>query len=193
MKKFNVIGTTGTGKSTFSSRLAKQIRCPHIQMDQLFWKENWQESHDDEFFPKVQQAVSGSAWVLDGNYSRTSRIKWDNVDAIIWLDYSYYRTLIQLLNRTVKRIASKQELWPETGNVETFRKSFLSRDSILMWFFKTYKKNKQRYSELMESPELRHVKFVRLRSPQEASQFIESVRLGKKPSAIGDTKPSAYR
>lgn len=179
MKKFNVIGTTGSGKSTFSRRLAEQIKCPYIQMDQLFWKENWQESDDDEFFPEVKKAVSGSAWVLDGNYSRTNAIKWHNVDAIIWLDYSYPRTLLQLFNRTLNRISSKEELWPGTGNVETFRKSFMSRESILLWFFKNYKKNKSRYSKLMKSSELKDVQLIHLRSPQEASHFIENVHKGR--------------
>ena len=179
MKKFNVIGTTGSGKSTFSRRLAQQIKCPHIQMDQLFWKENWQESHDDEFFPKVKQAVSGSAWVLDGNYSRTNDIKWNNVDAIIWLDYSYPRTFAQLFQRTVKRISSKQELWKDTGNVETFQKSFMSKQSILLWFLKSYSMNKQRYARLMESTDLRGVQFIRLRNPQEANHFIANVHKGR--------------
>jgi adenylate kinase family enzyme len=75
MKKINVIGTTGSGKSTFSKALANRIDCPYIQMDQLFWKPNWVEPSDDEFIPKVKSAVSGASWVLDGNYSRTNDIK----------------------------------------------------------------------------------------------------------------------
>lgn len=179
MKKINVIGTTGSGKTTFSKRLAKRINCPHIQMDQLFWKPNWGESSNEEFIPEIQKAISGSAWVLDGNYSRTNDIKWRRADIIIWIDYSYSRTLLQLLNRSVIRIISREELWPDTGNVETFGKTFLSKRSILLWFFKNYKRNKKRYSELMESPDLEHVEFIRLQSPQQARQFIDSVKSGR--------------
>lgn len=176
MKKINVIGTTGSGKTTFSKRLANKMNSPHIQLDQLFWKPDWVESTDDEFIPQVKRAISGSTWVLDGNYSRTNLIKWSNVDVIIWIDYSYPRTLLQLFNRTIGRIVSKEELWPETGNVESFEKSFLSKQSIFVWFFKNYKRNKVRYSELMESSEIKHVEFIRLRTPKEANQFIENLR-----------------
>ena len=175
MKKINVIGTTGSGKSTFSKALANRIDCPYIQMDQLFWKPNWVEPSDDEFIPKVKSAVSGASWVLDGNYSRTNDIKWENADTIIWVDFSYFRTLFQLFKRTVMRIVSRQELWENTGNKESLGKSFMSKKSIFVWFFKNYKNNKSRYSELMNSPRVKHVQFIRLRSPKEVEQFIDAI------------------
>lgn len=175
MKKINVIGTTGSGKSTFSMRLANKINCAYIQMDELFWKTSWEESLDEEFFDRVKEAISGNFWVLDGNYSRTNDIKWAKADTIIWVDFSYGRTLYQLLKRTIMRVYSKKELWPETGNTESFKKSFMSKKSILLWFFKNYKKNKRRYSELMKSPSIKHIKFIRLRSPREINKYINSI------------------
>lgn len=176
MRKINVIGTTGSGKSTFSKRLAGEIGCPYIQMDQLFWKANWIESTDDEFFPKVEEAVSGDTWVLDGNFGRTNHIKWQHADTIIWIDYSYTRTLFQLLMRTVTRAFSKQELWEGTGNKESFVKSFTSKKSILVWFFKNFKKNKQRYSALMTSPTVKHIEFIRLTSPKQVDAFLKGMK-----------------
>ena len=177
MKKINVIGTTGSGKSTFSKCLADKIGCQYIQMDQLFWKPNWTESTDDEFIPKLKSAVSGDSWVLDGNYSRTNEIKWENADTIIWLDLSYFRTLFQLFKRTVKRNVSKQELWVGTGNKESFGRSFMSKKSIFIWFFKGYKNNKLRYSKLMGSPSVKHVRFIRLRNPKEVNRFIAGLNV----------------
>lgn len=174
MKRINVIGTTGSGKSTFAKRLAERLGYPCIQMDQLFWKSDWVECSDEEFIPKVESAVSGELWVLDGNYSRTNEIKWKSADTIIWLDYSYPRTFFQLLRRTVGRSLTKEELWPGTGNKESFGKAFMSKDSIFIWFFRCYKLNKIRYVALHSLPEYRHIQFVRLRSPKEAKIFLES-------------------
>lgn len=175
MKKINVIGTTGSGKSTFSKRLADRLGYPCIHMDQLFWKPNWVESSDQEFIPKVESVVSGDYWVLDGNYSRTNNIKWQHADTIIWLDYSYFRTFLQLLKRTIVRVVTKEELWPGTGNKESFRKAFVSKDSIFIWFFRCYKRNKITYAALPGSLECSHIKFIRLQSPKEAEAFISSV------------------
>jgi adenylate kinase family enzyme len=177
MKKVNVIGTTGSGKSSFSKRLANVMDAQYIHMDQLFWKPDWVESTDVEFFPKLEQALSQSSWVLDGNYSRTNPIKWAHADTIIWIDYAYSRTFFQLLKRTIVRATSKRELWVGTGNKESLVKSFMSKKSILLWFFKNYRKNKTRYSELMRSPTLQNVSFIRLQSPKQVNQFLKSLNV----------------
>lgn len=174
MKRINVIGTTGSGKTTFARNLAEQLGYPCVHMDELFWRANWTESPDDEFFPRVADALSGNTWVLDGNYSRTSAIKWERVDTIIWLDFGFFRTLTQLVWRTIARACSRQELWPGTGNTESFSKSFLSRESIIVWFFRSYWKNRSRYSSLMQSEQLEHVRMYRLRSRNEAREFVRN-------------------
>ena len=48
----------------------------YIEMDELFWKPNWEESNNSEFFTKIEVAISNNGWVLDGNYSRASSLKW---------------------------------------------------------------------------------------------------------------------
>ena len=50
--RINVIGTSGSGKSTFSKRIANKLNIPYIELDALFWNANWIESTDEEFFPK---------------------------------------------------------------------------------------------------------------------------------------------
>lgn len=173
MDRINVIGTTGSGKSTFSRRLAGRLSYPCVHMGQLFWKPNWVESTDEEFLPRVEAVVSGECWVLDGNYSRTNDIKWRRADTIIWLDYSYSRTFLQLLMLTVTRAVTKEELWPGTGNRESFTRSFASKDSVFIWLFRYYKRNRIRYVELGGSLRNSHIMFVRLRNRKEAKAFIE--------------------
>ncbi len=50
MKFINVVGTSASGKTTFARQLAKKLGLIHIEMDDLFWLDNWQETPDDEFF-----------------------------------------------------------------------------------------------------------------------------------------------
>ncbi|AUL95713.1 adenylate kinase [Vibrio vulnificus] len=68
-------------------------------MDAIFWKPNWQESSDEEFFANLADRLSAEHWVLDGNYNRTAEIKWNRVDSIVWVDYSFVRTLFQAVKR----------------------------------------------------------------------------------------------
>ena len=61
-KNINVVGTSASGKSTFSKALAAKLNVKYIEMDELFWKPNWQESNNSEFLPKVQAASTDTAF-----------------------------------------------------------------------------------------------------------------------------------
>lgn len=171
--KINVIGTTASGKSTFGKELAAKIDVPFIEMDAVFWGANWHEPTDSEFFRDLESAMASPSWVLDGNYTRATPIKWKNVDTVIWLDYSFPRTMLQSLSRAIKRASLKTELWPNTGNYETFSRMF-SKDSIVLWCLKNYAKNRKRYKKVLSNPDYSHIQFVHLRTPREAREFILS-------------------
>lgn len=186
MKKINVVGTSGSGKSTFSRLLAARLHYPHIEMDALFWQPNWTESTDERFFAILAEQLACPHWVLDGNYHRTLAIKWAEVDTVIWLDYSLARTCYQAIKRAFSRSMSGRELWPGTGNVETFSKSFFSRSSVINWTLKTHGSNRQRYVEMMHAREFEHIRFIHLRTPRAARAFLDN------PGSIhqrGEPKP----
>lgn len=173
--RINIIGTSGSGKSTLGKRLARQLNVPYIDMDTLYWRPNWQGTPDEELYAKLEQLLQQSGWVLDGNYNRSRDIKWRNVDLIIWIDYGFWRTLRQAVLRAIKRARHKQELWSGTGNCESFRRSFLSRESIILWTIKTWRSNRERYARDMADPRYQHLRFVRLTSPQQADEFLATL------------------
>ncbi len=114
--RVNIIGTSGSGKSTLARRLSDKLAIPYVEMDALFWLKDWQERTDADFFQRLENALGPENWVLDGNYNRTRDIKWRNVDVVIWVDYSFSRTLFQAVRRAFLRAWRKEELWSGTGN-----------------------------------------------------------------------------
>lgn len=187
MERINVIGTSGSGKSTLSKQLAAQLEYPYHEIDALFWKPNWTQTPDSELLDKIADITHQPYWVLDGNYSRTEPVKWQHVDTIIWVDYSFPRTFYQALKRALSRWLSGKELWPGTGNKETLGNLLLSKDSILLWTLRNYAKNRRRYSALMQSPDYPHIRFVRLRSPAETQAFLNAVQ----PDQHADNKDAS--
>lgn len=131
---------------------------------------------DAVFFEKLQKALQGEDWVLDGNYSRTVPIKWEKIDLVIWLDYSFPRTLFQAVCRAARRAWSKDELWEGTGNRESFRKSFFSRESIIWWTITSHKKVRQRYERSLKEPKFSHIRFVRLKNHAEAEILLRDLK-----------------
>ena len=169
--RINVVGTTGSGKTTMARAIADRLDLHCIELDALFWKPNWGHTPDDEFLPIVDEATRGDRWVLDGNYSRTRPIVWPRADTIVWLDYSFPRVFGRLLWRTIRRSITKEELW--IGCRERFRISFFSRESILIWCLKTYWRRRRNYPVLFSQPEHKHLRLIHLRSPRAARTWID--------------------
>lgn len=175
MKKINIIGTSGSGKSTFAKRLAKRLELPYIEIDAIFWGKNWYWPPDEAFFTRLEKTLDREAWVLDGNYTRTTAIKWEAVDTVIWIDFSFPRTLYQVISRSIRNLITKKELWPGTGNRQTIQR-FFSKDSIVLSTIKVYRKNRRKYLKMMNSSEYAHIEFVQLRNLKECSQFLSQVQ-----------------
>lgn len=175
MKKINIIGTSGSGKSTFAKRLAKRLELPYIEIDAIFWGKNWYWPPDEEFFTRLEKTLDRETWVLDGNYTRTTAIKWEAVDTVIWIDFSFPRTLYQVISRSIRNLITKKELWPGTGNRQTIQR-FFSKDSIVLSTIKVYRKNRRKYLKMMNSSEYAHIEFVQLRNLKECSQFLSQVQ-----------------
>lgn len=172
--RFNVIGCSGCGKSTFSRNLSTRIQAKYVELDALYWGPNWSESTDEVLFENLDTSLSGEAWVLDGNYSRTIPIKWKRIQTIVWLDTPLPTNLAQAFKRAIHRAWTKQEIWPDTGNHESFRKTFFSRNSVLLWTLTSYRPLRKRYLKLLQSPKYEHLNFVHLHSRREADAFLYS-------------------
>lgn len=169
-----VIGTSGAGKSTFARQLASLRGVPYIELDSLFWGPNWTPIHPDLFRDQVAGAVSGDTWVVDGNYSVVRSVLWPRATQVVWLNFSRAVVFTRIIKRTVSRVLSHKQLW--AGNRETFSKAFLSRDSILLWSFSTYGRNRIKYQGLRGAPENSHLSWHELRTPAQAAALLDLSR-----------------
>ncbi|HBY99094.1 MAG: hypothetical protein M5U01_42110 [Ardenticatenaceae bacterium] len=173
-RRIVVIGTTGSGKTTLARQLARRLGLPHVELDALNWGPNWSAAPVDVLRERTAQALSGDAWVIDGNYSRVRDIVWGRADTVVWLDYPLPVIMARLVRRTLRRITTREELWG--GNRESWRVQLLSRDSLFLWALQTYRRRRREYPELLARPEYAHLQIVRLRSPREAEAWLASGR-----------------
>ncbi|OTG79269.1 adenylate kinase [Acinetobacter sp. ANC 5054] len=173
MKKINVVGTSATGKSTFSRALATKLGLHYIELDNLFWLDDWQECPDEIFFARIEAEMvkAKNGYVIDGNYTRAIPVKWAEIDTVIWLDLPFPINLYRSIKRALSRAKSKQDLWPDSNNQESLWRMFGS-DSIVWWMIKTHQKNRNKYIKMMSAPEFQHIQWIRLKTPKQVEHFL---------------------
>ncbi|WP_270892700.1 hypothetical protein [Staphylococcus saprophyticus] len=83
MDKVMVVGSSGSGKSTFSRQLSKILKVPVYRLDMYFWKPNWQMMRYDEQIKIHKQLIQNNKWIIDGNASSLFDEKINEADTII--------------------------------------------------------------------------------------------------------------
>ena len=170
--RFVVIGTSGSGKSTFAKTFANTCGVTYVELDELFWAPNWTPHPTEVFKERVVAATEPERWVVDGNYSVVRAVLWPKATDIVWLNFSRFTVFSRILRRTVMRAITRQDLW--AGNKESLLRAFLSKDSILLWSFSTFRKNQVKFATLRASAEFSHLNWHELRTPAEAKRFLHA-------------------
>jgi adenylate kinase family enzyme len=178
VKRVSVVGTSGSGKTTFARDLAARMGVPHVELDALYHRPNWTHVDDDELARQVGEAVAGEGWVVDGNYSRVRHIVWEAADTIVWLDYPKWLVMSRMMRRTLGRVATQRKLWH--GNRERWRNLIdpNPEENIILWAWTTHGRYRCRYQEAFASPEWTYKNLVRLSSPAEARRFLSEAEVG---------------
>lgn len=171
MRRVTVIGTTGSGKTTFARALANRLGFPHGEQDAWNHGPNWQMAPLAQFRAQVSLFTAGESWVMDGNYSKARDIGWARADTLVWLDYPAWVVYPRIVRRTFRRVVTRQELW--NGNRETWRGALLDPDAPLRWFWRTHWKRRKETPEVVAR--FPNLTLVRLRSPREAARWLQAL------------------
>lgn len=165
-----VVGCTGSGKTTVARTIAGLLNAPHVELDSLNWEPNWTAASTEVFRQRARDALTGDAWVVDGNYSALRDLIWPRASLLVWLNLPYRVVSWRLLWRTLRRVVTKEELW--NGNREEFRTQFLSRDSLFKWQLDSFGRIRRNMPESIAQPEHAHLEVVVLRSGREVREWL---------------------
>jgi adenylate kinase family enzyme len=171
MKRIHIIGSTGSGKTSLAAEISAHLAIPHVELDDLYWGESWQEADLEDFRSRLQLALSVDAWVVDGNYSKVRDIIWSRVQMVVWLDYPVVIPFVRLFRRSMRRVIYRELLWGR--NRESFRAQFFSRESLFVYLFRTHWSRREMYASLAQESRYASIRFVQLRSPREMRRWLK--------------------
>ncbi len=100
--RISIVGGSGSGKSTLCNILSKELNLPAIHLDAINFNANWVEIDKDERDKIISTKSEEEKWIIDGNYNKTLKERFDKADLIIWLDYSTFMQLKGVLKRYFK-------------------------------------------------------------------------------------------
>ena len=123
MQKVIVIGSPGSGKSTFSRKLRDAIGLPLYYLDMLWHKPDRTTVSRQEFDAKLNDILMRDKWIIDGNYNRTLEIRLKNCDTVFLMDFP----LNICLSGAESRVGKEREdiPWTETELDNEFKQFIL--------------------------------------------------------------------
>lgn len=171
-----VIGTSGTGKTTFARELANRLDAVHLELDAIHQLPEWQAIPAAQFRDEIAGFVADhDRWVVDGNYAAVRDLLWPAADTAVWLDLSLPRTMWRVSLRSLRRVVTREELWNGNREQLTSLVSWNPERSIIRWAWTTHARRRREHPSLLADPRWSSLASYRLRTPREVEQFLASV------------------
>lgn len=167
-KKVIIIGSPGSGKSTFSRRLSELTGIPVIHLDKEFWNYGWVETPKEEWAKRHENFISGDQWIIDGNYGGTMDIRIKNADTIICFQLSRGVCILRYLKRVITNLNKIRSDMPE-GCPEHLDFKFLK----YIWNFN--KASGKRNIERLEENKYKHI--IIFKRKNDADKYIKALGL----------------
>lgn len=119
MKRVMVIGSPGSGKSTFARKLRDRTGLPLYYLDMLFHRPDRTTVGREEFDAGLRELVARDEWIIDGNYQRTLPLRFERCTDVFFFDLG----VEECLAGAAARIGRTREdmPWVESTFDEDFR------------------------------------------------------------------------
>ena len=169
MQRILIIGNAGSGKSTFSKKLAQKLDLPIVHLDRLYWTGNWEHLERDEFDKVLQIELDKPQWIIDGNFNRTFPHRLQYCDTVFFFDLPTVACLWGITKRIFQNYGKTRS--DMGGNCpEYFDKQKVSLYKGVLNFNK--KRRKEYYDLLRNAPGVTVTVF---HSRKQADKYIDSL------------------
>lgn len=108
MAKIIIVGSPGSGKSTFARKLRDITGIPLFYLDMLWHKPDRTTVTQEEFNGRLHEILQKDRWIIDGNYQRTLEPRLQECDTVFLMDFP----LETCISGAESRIGKKREDLP---------------------------------------------------------------------------------
>jgi adenylate kinase family enzyme len=167
VKKIAIFGKPGSGKSTFSMKLAISSSIKYCPLDSIEYLKNGERVSITEYNLQHEKLINESSWIIDGlGYLDSFWARIQAADIVIYIDLPYRISYWWVTKRLLISPFKHPESWPEGSSVlkGTIASWKYLRLSPKFW-------NEEFYDKLKNSCENR--KLIRITSVKEMNEFCK--------------------
>jgi adenylate kinase family enzyme len=177
MRRALVLGSSGSGKSTFARRLSQITGVPMVSVDAIYWKPGWRPSDAKSFETSMTQIANQPSWIIDGNYLTrgAGALRGARADTVFWFDLPRWVCMSGVMLRIAK---SHGQVRPEMaeGCPERFDLEFIR----YVWSFRAQQRPKLLAFFEALRPDQDRIRFI---SRSAAGRYLASRASG--PAVVG--------
>jgi adenylate kinase family enzyme len=102
-RRIMICGPSNSGKSTLAAAIGRKLDLPVVHLDRLHHlpRSNWVKRPHDDFVRLHDEAIEGTAWAMEGNYSSLFPQRIERATGIILLGDNRFANLRRYFVRTL--------------------------------------------------------------------------------------------
>lgn len=139
MERVCIIGGSGTGKTTLSNNLSRELNLPIYHIDGIHHLKDWKIRDTAERDRIILEKVEEPRWIIDGTYRSTLQQRLEKADYIIYLDYSSFAQVRGVMKRFIRNHGKEKEEIPGCKEQMTWK---------FFWFVVNWRKTRR--AEIIE-------------------------------------------
>ncbi len=162
-----VIGSAGSGKTTFSKSIGKLFDRSVTHLDKILWGENWTEQTIEQQLQILQPVVHCEGWIIDGTWLKTLDVRYKRATLVIFLHFKPTLCAWRAFKRSLKN-RGKQRDDLAKGCVEKINWSFYR-------YILRFGKNSLPQIRQLQADNA-NVPLVTLKTPKQAKKFLDELQ-----------------
>jgi len=170
-KRIFVLGTVGSGKTTFSKKVSSILNIKHYDLDDIFWTNKFNKKRSEKARDnKFKELCNKKDWIIEGVYSTWIDYGIKKADLVVLLKIPKISLFWRITKRSLKREKQKQ-----LGK-KRYNQNFKDYIGLLKASNRYYNKNFDRgYYKHKALIDKNKVKFVTLKTNKDINNFFEEI------------------
>ena len=176
MRRVVVYGSSGVGKSTFASELARSHRLKHVEIDLLAYDSEGAHVEHELLRERFHQALAAEAWVVEGMHRDELYRALRSADTFVWLDYPKAVVARRMSVRLLRHLIFRQR---RHGRRVTVRSALKRELPFIRKTLASYERRRTHGQALMNEAAALGLRRHHPRSPSEAGRLVRSMNAGR--------------